>query len=345
MNTENLTKTSSKRKKLINRIIIASVILFILLISFTTYLTLWYPYHSAKTTSRIINIPHNANLKEIANILYEKDVIYSKTLFTIAAQVLGWSGKLYAGSYLFENNLSNYDILLRLTNHEQQIIQKITIREGLTARQIAGLLRSRINIDSSRFMKLVNDPKFISNKCGLPLKSLEGFIFPNTYNFYWEPDEEDILTSITKEFKRFYHDSLQKRMKEQDISMLDMGILASIVEGEARLDSERPIIAGVYLNRIKKNMKLEADPTIQYVLPNGPRRLFYSDYKYPSTYNTYLHPGLPPGPINNPGAKSFLAVLYPEKHNYLYFVAKGDGSHYFSETYKGHLTAKSKRKR
>ena len=345
MSNTNLINAPSMKNKLLTKIIIILIIFLILFISFSTYLTFWYPHHSNKNTSRIINIPHNSNLREIANILYEKDVIYNTTLFMIAAQVLGWSGKLFAGSYLFENNLSNYDVLLRLSNHEQQIIQKITIREGLTAKQTAGLLRSRINIDSSRFMKLVYDQKFISTKCGLPLKSLEGFLFPNTYNFYWEPDEEDLLMAITKEFKKFFRDSLQKRMKEQNLSLLDMAILASIVEGEARLDNERPIIAGVYLNRIKKNMKLEADPTIQYALPNGPRRLFYNDYKYPSPYNTYLHPGLPPGPINNPGEKSFLSVLYPERHNYLYFVAKGDGSHYFSETYQGHLIAKSKRRK
>jgi UPF0755 protein len=109
------------------------------------------------------------------------------------------------------------------------------------------------------------------------------------------------------------------------------------VEGETRFDPEKTTIAGVYYNRLKKGMKLEADPTVQYVLPDGPKkRLMFSDLKFESLYNTYLHKGLPPGPINNPGLSSILAALNPEKHNYLYFAAKGDGSHRFSATFEEH---------
>ena len=168
---------------------------------------------------------------------------------------------------------------------------------------------------------------------------------PKTYSFYWDPNEEDIILAMTKEFRRFFDDTLQKRMKEVKLTLEEVVAMASIVEGEAKLDEERPIIAGVYYNRLRKRMNLEADPTIQYVLPGGPRRLFNSDYKFQSSYNTYLHPGLPPGPINNPGEKSILAALYPKKHNFLYFVATGDGGHSFSETYQDHVKAKAKRKK
>ena len=115
--------------------------------------------------------------------------------------------------------------------------------------------------------------------------------------------------------------------------------LASIVEGESGIDEERPMIAGVYWNRLKNRMRLEADPTIQYVLPDGPRRLFHRDLRLGSPYNTYRNYGLPPGPINNPGKKAILATLYPEKHQYLYFVATGVGGHRFSRTYAEHQKA------
>jgi UPF0755 protein len=123
------------------------------------------------------------------------------------------------------------------------------------------------------------------------------------------------------------------------MSLKEVVTLASIVEGESGVDAERPTIAGVYLNRLRKNMKLEADPTIQYVLPGGPRRLLYTDLRIDSPYNTYLYRGLPPGPVNNPGKQSILGVLYPEKHQYLYFVATGVGGHRFSKTFSEHQKA------
>jgi UPF0755 protein len=333
---------ASKNKNIfVKKIIITFLVILIVSIGILTYLTFWYRYYSHSDTSKVVNIHNNSNIREIANILYERDVIYNKPLFVFATYMLGLSNKLYAGSYSMKNGLSNYEVLKILSNHEQQIIQRVTIREGLSAKQIAGIFRSKLNIDSSKFLKLTKDTNFIVNKCHLNVNSLEGFLFPKTYNFFWDPSEEDIIFTMTKEFRRVFNDTLQKRMNELNLNLKDVVTFASIIEGEAKLDEERPIIAGVYFNRLKKNMYLEADPTIQYVLPNGPRRLFNSDYKFPSSYNTYLHPGLPPGPINNPGEKSILAVLYPEKHNYLYFVAKGDGGHLFSESYQQHIKAKS----
>jgi UPF0755 protein len=334
-----------KKKKNKRYLLISIIILFVISLISLTYLTFWYSYYSHNNDLKIINIPHNSTVKEIADILYEKDVIFSKTFFLVATQLLGWGHKLYSGSYSMRNGLSNYDVLKILTDKEQQIIHKVTIREGLTARQIAKLLEDKLNINHVKFLNLVKDTNFIKTKCLLHVKSLEGFLFPKTYNFYWEPTEEDAILAMTKEFRKFFNDNLRARCKELKLKPEQVITLASIVEGEAKLDNERAIIAGVYFNRLKKNMNLEADPTIQYVLPDGPRRLFNSDYKYQSLYNTYLHSGLPPGPINNPGEKSILAALYPNHHNYLYFVARGDGSHYFSESYNEHVRAKLKRKK
>jgi len=126
-------------------------------------------------------------------------------------------------------------------------------------------------------------------------------------------------------------------MEQRKLTLKDVVTIASIIEGETRFEPEKKIISQVYYNRLKKRMRLEADPTVQYALPDGPKkRLTYKDLKYPSPYNTYLNRGLPPGPINSPGLSSIMAAIYPDDNKYLYFVAKGDGSHKFAETYDQH---------
>jgi UPF0755 protein len=142
---------------------------------------------------------------------------------------------------------------------------------------------------------------------------------------------------MAAEFRKKITPEMYDGMKRKKISLKEAVTMASIIEGETRNDSEKKTIAGVYYNRLRKKMRLEADPTVQYALPDGPKkRLTYSDLKYPSPYNTYLNRGLPPGPINNPGLSSIMVAIFPEDNKYLYFVAKGDGSHRFAETYDQH---------
>lgn len=159
---------------------------------------------------------------------------------------------------------------------------------------------------------------------------------PNTYNFYWQDDEREIIQRMITEFREFFVDSLQLRMKQLGYNLNDVITMASIVEGEAVYDDERPIIAGVYYNRIKRRMRLQADPTVLYAVSDVPRRLNRTDLKFESAYNTYLNYGLPPGPINNPGKQSIIAALYPAKHNFIYFVADNNGRHRFAKNYQEH---------
>jgi UPF0755 protein len=144
---------------------------------------------------------------------------------------------------------------------------------------------------------------------------------------------------MVSEFWNFVNDTVLRRIENVGMNLNEVLTLASIVEGETKIDSERTLIAGVYLNRLRKRMHLQADPTIQYILENGPRRLKRSDLRRESPYNTYLHYGLPPGPVNNPGKDALVAVLYPRTHRYLYFVATGQGGHTFSQTYTEHQRA------
>jgi UPF0755 protein len=304
------------------------IILLLSLGALLIYQTFWAPNYSGDSKDKVVVIPHGANLGTIAKILDDAGVIESKPLFILAGNVLGWSNKLKAGRYLLSTLNEGHSILT----------VRVTIPEGLTSHQIAQLCAHELEIDSSKFMQMVNDRSF-ADKLGIQAPSLEGYLMPNTYSFYWSPDEKEVIQTMVGEFEHFYTDSLRERAADLRYNTGEILSIASLVEGEARIDSERAIIAGVYYNRLKKGMKLEADPTIQYIVKGGPRQLWYKDLKLDSPYNTYLYEGLPPTPINNPGKKSILAALYPAKHSYLYFVANGYGRHFFSKTYTEHQRA------
>ena len=217
----------------------------------------------------------------------------------------------------------------------------VIIPEGITSYQIASILTQKVEVDSEKFVNLVNNKMFI-NELKMDVNSLEGYLFPNTYFFYWGITEKEIIRILVKEFNHNFTDSLKTIVTEKGWTVHQILTLASIIEGEAAIDSERALISAVYHNRLKKRMLLQADPSIQYIIPDGPRRLLNKDLKIDSPYNTYRYSGLPPGPVNNPGLNSIIAAIYPSDVNYLYFVAKGDGAHVFSKSLSQHLIAKRK---
>jgi UPF0755 protein len=212
----------------------------------------------------------------------------------------------------------------------------VTLPEGLTARQQAHILNRAIGIDSARFVALARDESF-THSLGISSHSLEGYLFPETYSFYWQPEEEDVITRLVRQFQGFYGDSLEARASSFGWTTNQVMTLASIVEGEAVLGEERPIISGVYHNRLRKGMKLEADPTVRYLIEDAPRRILHSDLQMDNPYNTYRVKGLPPGPVNSPGKAAIAAALFPAQHNYLFFVSNGRGGHWFTSTYAEHM--------
>ena len=229
--------------------------------------------------------------------------------------------------------------MLRKLSKGEVVTEKITFPEGIRATRIASILQRRLKVDSTRFMKLATDPSFCYS-LGINASTLEGYFYPDTYRFDLNPTPEKIIKRMVSRFHEIFTDSLRERAKQLGMSIHQIITLASIVEGEAALDSERTTIAALYLNRLRKKMLLQADPTIQYIIKGSPRRLLKTDLKINSPYNTYIHAGLPPGPVNNPGLASILAVLFPAHVDYLYMVANGDGSHTFSKTIRDHLKAK-----
>jgi len=234
--------------------------------------------------------------------------------------------------------VSNYEILDIIQYGKTVETITIVVPEGLRATTQAKIFSRDLGIDSALFMKLVDDSDF-THSLGVEGSSLMGYLMPKTYELYWQTDEAEIIKTLIAEFWKEFDSSMQNQAKRRGRSIDEILTLASIIELETGVDTERSIIAGVYYNRLKKRMRLQADPTVQFALQDRPHRLHYSDLQVESAYNTYRNYGLPPGPINNPGKASILAALYPARHKYLFFVATGEGGHRFSRSFDEHRRA------
>ncbi len=313
---------------------ILSFMIFLLM-----YLTFWTKVYRNTNDDTVIKIVKGDNLRTVASKLEAGQVIFNKYLFIIAGKILGYQEGIIPGEYKFNNGLTNLNILKEITDGNLVRTYTVTIPEGLNIRQTGRLLQRLYGLDSSKFVREASNDSLISS-LGIKADNLEGFLFPDTYQISASANsnrEQEIVRVMVSAFIKKITPEMKEEMTKRKLTLRDVITMASIIEGETRYEPEKKTIAGVYYNRLKKGMKLEADPTVQYILPGGPKRtLLYSDLKYPSPYNTYLNKGLPPGPINNPSFTSIMAALYPEENKYIYFVAKGDGSHRYAETYDEH---------
>ncbi len=310
----------------------------------------YYSVHSphARSTAEPVSIPRGTPLKSIAAILADNDVISNEFLFMVAAKLSDKGKHLQSGLYLFPPHLSIMDALTILANGSHQAYRNITVREGLTVRQIAAILLDRAGIPADTTLRLCGDRAFIK-ELGLNTGSLEGYLLPETYRVRFDEGARVLLRRMAEAQTALFTDDALQRMRSLGRSRHEILTMASLVEGETRLAGERARVAGVYYNRLRRGMLLQADPTIQYIIPDGPRRLLYRDLSINNPYNTYMYAGLPPGPVNNPGKESILAALSPESHHFLYFVADGNGGHTFSRNIDEHNRAvaayrKSRRK-
>lgn len=287
-----------------------------------------------------LKIRSGTSFNQIMRLLVHRNIVESDWKPRFTARLLGWRGKLKAGKYRIRSELSSYG-LLKLLVDGRVAVERVTLPEGLQSRELAAILANRIEVDSTRFVAGVQDQDFCK-ALGIPGSSLEGFLFPDTYDFYWGMNAKQVIRIMVNQFHSQFNDSLRMGAEATGKSIIEILTLASIIEGEAVLDSERALISAVYHNRLRRGMRLQADPTIQFIIPDGPRRLLKKDLEMDSPYNTYRYSGLPPGPINNPGLASIVASMNPARANYLYFVANGDGSHTFSMTLQEHLRAKAR---
>jgi UPF0755 protein len=319
--------------------LLTGIIFFISLILISISAILFWPQHNPHKIIKI-TVESGSTLKNISNLLANKNIISNKNIFSLAVMIMGKEKELPTGTFRIVNAKSNYSIIQQLVYGAPEI-KKVRILEGWNVNQIVDHLSITMGFDSLALVKLIENEKFIS-KHGINGRSLEGYLSPDTYFFFEGESPESVIAQLIKEYKTFWNTNNYKRAKELSLTEHEVVTLASIIEGEAIYDSERSKISAVYHNRLKINMKLQADPTIQYIIPDSPRRLLNRDLRIKSPYNTYLNKGLPPGPINCPGKESIKAALYPEQNDFIYFVATGDGYHTFSTNENDHNRAKQK---
>jgi UPF0755 protein len=285
-----------------------------------------------------VRIQAGMSARRIGELLEERGLVRNARVFEWTARLEGLARQLEAGAYRLDGARGTTGIVLDLRQAPLPV-EKITIPEGLTRWQTAGALAAAGLVDSARFVSVCESSE-LARRVGLEAPTLEGYLFPDTYYFDSHPGEEAVAERMVGQFRQVVSDSLRRRLDEVGLTLHQAVILASIVEREAQAPEERPIIAAIFERRLQLEHRLESCATVEFALGMHKERLSESDVQVPSPYNTYLHAGLPPGPIANPGRAALLATLYPWDLGYLFFVARGDGTHLFSRTHAEHEAAK-----
>ncbi len=285
----------------------------------------------------LIQIDQGENSRSITNKLYEKGIIRNRLIFYFWVRLTNKATKLDYGQYLFEGKLSMLDVL-NIVEKGKIKLEKVTIPEGLTIEKTARILENYKLGNYENFVKICRDSVYARKFTGFHISSLEGFLFPETYHFPKNASEQFIIEHIVKTF--FSEISDLDFKPDQKLNFYETIILASIVEKEAVFRSEKPLIAGVYLNRLNSDHLLQADPTVAYILENqgkSRKKIYYKDLKIDSPFNTYKNLGLPPTPICSPSYDSIVAVQEPIDSDFFFFFADGSGGHQFSKYYHEHL--------
>lgn len=275
---------------------------------------------------------------EIGDMLYDKGIISSPTMFRLALRLTGSMDKLQQGYYQIPQNASLRDVIKLLQKGKLQAI-KVTIPEGYTIQQIADELEKDGLGSKVAFLEAAKTYVPYQYMYG-PSKvdyRVEGFLFPNTYEIPVDSKPQDILKQMAGELNKQLTPAMRQQIEAKHMTIFEFITLASLVEKEAKFDEDRPIIAAVFMKRLQIGMPLQSCASIQYILGYPKPHLSIEDTELPSPYNTYIHKGLPPGPIANPGMKSMEAVLNAPSTDYLFFVADKEGRHHFTKTYEEHL--------
>jgi len=332
-------KSKSKFQKFI--IIFSTLIVISLsVITYEFYARIYQQNIDLITDSKeYIYIPSGSNLDDVVNILQNKNILINSNSFLWVAKQKKYDTNIKSGKYRINNKLNNND-LVNLLRAGNQVPVRITFNNIRTIEDFSSIISNQLEIDSNLIMQSILDSIFLDS-LNLNKYSIASLFIPNTYEFYWNTSIENFIIKMTNEYSIFWNKNRMRLAEEIGLSKVEVSILASIVEKEQNIKKdERKIIAGLYLNRIKKNMKLESDPTLVFALGDfSIKRVLNKDKKIKSKYNTYKYKGLPPGPICIPSINSIDAVLNAASHNYIFMCAKEDfsGYHNFAKTYKQHL--------
>ncbi len=290
--------------------------------------------HGAAT--RVI-IPRGASFAQAADSLARTGLVGSPRMFRLYGRLTGGDRNIKPGTYLLKHGTPWKDIISAL-NGGHGLVNTITIPEGYSLSQITPLLARTLKVPVDSVEAAVRDTALLA-RLDIPNKTVEGYVFPDTYAFPLGTTARQAVREMVYAFERRWRPDWDLSLVDLKINRNDLVTMASIVEREARLPEERPVIAAVYYNRLRRGMLLQADPTIQYALGHHVGRVLYKDLAVESPYNTYIHKGLPPGPVASPGVASLAAAANPANVPYLYFVASKDGHHEFRMTLDEHTTA------
>ena len=297
------------------------------------------PPAPASVQTRIVHIQPGMGLRQITHKLYEAEIIRDPNKFLLLSWWKGVGKKIQWGDFELSSGLPPAVILDHLVTGKT-MLKRVTIPEGFTLKQITDRLAQENIVSAPEFLAAARDADWIA-ELGVAGASLEGYLFPDTYFFHRGMTVKAIQKRMVKRFLEIYG-----HCRGEDNGLSPLGLtpyqivtLASVVEKESGLQAERPLIASVFYNRLKKGMLLQSDPTVIYGIKNFNGDLTRRNLETPTPYNTYTRPGLPAGPIANPGAEALRAVLHPAASNYYYFVSRNDGSHYFSRTLEEHNRA------
>ncbi len=289
------------------------------------------------STETLIFIPSDSSFSAVTDILENKGYLKDTDGFEWVAQKKNYSNSVIGGCYTLKHNMNNND-LVNLLRSGRQTPVKITFNNIRTLEQLAGRIANRIEPDSLELTVLLNDSSIIAGY-GFNKKTFIAMFIPNTYEFYWTTSAKKFIERMNREYKLFWNDIRVKKAKVAGMTAIEVNTLASIVDEETIKADEKAVVAGLYINRLNKGMRLQADPTIKFVIGDFTvKRILNKDLKIDSPYNTYLYSGLPPGPIRIPSIQGIDAVLNYKKHKYLYMCAKEDfsGYHNFAKTLKQH---------
>jgi UPF0755 protein len=285
-----------------------------------------------------IYIRTGAEYKDVLDTLYSRKIIINHTSFEQVAKKKNYPALVRPGKYKITAGMSNNKLVNELRSGDQEPI-KITFNSIRKKEELAGKLAQKMEPDSAHILEAFNNEDLLA-KYGFNKENVLALFVPNTYEMYWNISPEDFMARMAKEYKTFWNDDRKAKAKELNMTQTQVMILASIVERETQSESDKPIIAGVYINRLKKNMPLEADPTLVWAANDFTiKRVLNIHKQIESPYNTYKHTGLPPGPIYIPSVSSIDAVLNYTHHSYIYFCAKEDmsGNSAFAKTYAEHM--------
>lgn len=331
----------------IKRVVLWAALFVLLILAILGGWYLSYVYTSAPAQQEemvTVIIPRGSSVKDIGAILAQKKLVRNDLRFQILTRLKKKGGRLQAGEFLLATG-QRPGVVIDTLASAQPIQHSVTVPEGKNVEEIAEIICSKGKwCDKSTFLALTKDPGFIA-ELGLPgVTNLEGYLFPETYFFVREGlDEKKFITMMVNYFRKVWFSLAQEEFTvKRDVELV---VLASIIEKETGSSGERAKIAGVFANRLKKGMRLQSDPTVIYGLEHYSGTITKKDLKTDHPYNTYVIKGLPPTPICNPGREAIAAALDPEEHDYLYFVSKNDGSHYFSKTLREHNRAVNKYQR